>query len=72
MGGGNTMKKQFAMYPKYKENYIRAFDRMLAKRLEGGRPARWKSGEEVLKWWVGDDPMQLTFDDFDEDWYMPQ
>ena len=66
------MKKEFAMYPKYKENYIRAFDRMLAKRLEDGKPTQWKSGEEVLKWWVGDDPMQLTFDDFDEDWYMPQ
>lgn len=71
MGGPKSMKREFALYPKYKENYIRAFDRMIAKRIEDGKPTQWESGEEVLKWWVGDDPMQLTLDDFDEDWYIP-
>lgn len=71
MGGPKSMKREFALYPKYKENYIRAFDRMIAKRIEDGKPTQWESGEDVLKWWVGDDPMQLTLDDYDEDWYIP-
>lgn len=69
MGGPKSMKKEFALYPKYKENYIRAFDRMIAKRIADGKPTQWESGKEVLTWWVGDDPMQLTLDDYDEDWY---
>lgn len=70
LGGYKHMKKEFALYPKYKENYIRAFDRMLAKRIEDGKPqSSWGSGKDVFTWWVGDDPMQLTLDDYDEDWY---
>ena len=70
LGGYKHMKKEFALYPKYKENYIRTFDRMLAKRIEDGKPQlSWGSGKDVFTWWVGDDPMQLTLDDYDEDWY---
>lgn len=64
------MKREFALYPKYKENYIRAFDRMIIKRKEEGLPTVWKSGEECFMWWIGDDPNQMSFDDYDEDWYM--
>lgn len=69
LGGFLSMKREFALYPKYKENYIRAFDRMIAKRIENGKPTQWGSGKDVFTWWVGDDPMQLTLDDYDEDWY---
>jgi phosphoadenosine phosphosulfate reductase len=57
-------KRAFAMYPKYKENYIRAFDRMLKRRVEKGLPIpdMWQDGQQVFKWWIGDDPMQLEFD----------
>ena len=71
MGGSCHMKNEFARYPKYKENYIRAFDRMLIRRKDRELPTVWKSGEEVFAWWVGDDPNQLSFDDYyDEDWYL--
>ena len=71
LGGSKTMKKEFALYPKYKENYIRAFDRMIIKRKEDGLPSVWNSGEECFTWWIGDDPNQLTFfDEYDEDWYL--
>ncbi len=70
MGGGCHMKKELVRYPKYKENYIRAFDRMLIRRKDRCLPLVWKSGEEVFAWWVGDDPNQISFDDYDEDWYL--
>ena len=68
MGGGKHMKNEFARYPKYKENYIRAFDRMINHRADKGLPTVWKSGEECYTWWVGDDPNQITFDDLEKEW----
>lgn len=70
MGGSCHMKNEFARYPKYKENYIRAFDRMLDRRKDRELPTKWNSGEEVFAWWIGDDPNQISFDDYDEDWYL--
>ena len=59
------MKKEFLRYPKYRENYVRAFDRMLLRKQEKGLPENdiWKDGESVMRWWVGDDPRQLTMFD---------
>lgn len=57
---------EFARYPKYKENYIRAFDRMLEYRKEIGKPASkgWETGLDVFRWWLGEDFRQTTlFDD---------
>ena len=62
----NTRLLEFARYPKYKERYIRAFDRMLIARREDGLPTEWTSGEEVFAWWMGEDINQLTFDDLEE------
>lgn len=70
MGGYKSMKREFVRYPKYKENYIRAFDRMIKRREERGLPTVWKSGEECFAWWIGDNPNQISFDDYDEDWYL--
>jgi phosphoadenosine phosphosulfate reductase len=58
-----TRKVEFARYPKYKENYIRAFDRMLIAREKAGKPTQWKSGEEVFYWWIREDPNQVMFTD---------
>ena len=69
MAGGKGQKHEFLRYPKYKENYIRAFDRMIKKRKEDGLPTVWNSGEECFAWWVGDDINQITMDDlFDPNW----
>lgn len=55
---------EFARYPKYKENYIRAFDRMLQHRRELGKPAKdWETGIDVFRWWMEEDFRQVTFDD---------
>ena len=64
LGGANNMRREFADYPKYKLNYIRAFDRMLKARIANGLPSgEWRNGEDVFKWWLGENPKQVTFDD---------
>lgn len=59
----NQRYLEFARYPKYKERYIRAFDRMLIARREEGLPTEWTSGEEVFARWMGEDINQLSFFD---------
>lgn len=60
---GKTRKTQFSLYPKYKRNYIKAFERMLLRREERGLeiPPMWYDGKAVFKWWMEEDPMQLSF-----------
>lgn len=67
MAGSCGMKKEAARWPKYKANYIKAFDRMITRRKERGMPTHWNSGEECFTWWVGDDPDQISLLSFVED-----
>ena len=53
MGGAKKQKEEFAAYPKIKQNYIKAFDRMVAARIRDGLDTDWKDGEEVMAWWIG-------------------
>lgn len=64
MAGTKSQKRDFARYPKYKENYITAFDKMVKARKRDGMKTEWNSGEEVMHWWLGENPNQLTM--FDE------
>jgi phosphoadenosine phosphosulfate reductase len=70
---GRDRYREFREYPKYKLNYIRAFDRMLkARETKGlGHSSKlgvdWSSGEKVFKWWLGEDVNQITFDDLNTD-----
>lgn len=59
---------QFAIYPKYMRNYIAAFDRMLKRRKELGKPANkgWETGLDVFRWWLHEDFRQITFDDLED------
>lgn len=61
--------KEFSDYPKYKDMYISAFDRMLLERKKKGKTQdKWKSGEEVFNWWVEIDKHvvngQITIDEW--------
>ena len=53
MSGKKGMTKDFERYPKYKANYIKAFQRMIDKRLEDGLETEWETGQEVFDWWIG-------------------
>lgn len=65
MAGGKRWK-EFADFPKYRDLYIHAFDRMLEERKRRGKESKWKDGYEVFLWWMEDDniPGQMTIDDF--------
>jgi len=56
-------KKEFAQYPKYYNNYIKAFDKMLIPLKQHNPNITWETGLDVMKWWLGDDPDQITFED---------
>ena len=62
MASYKRMKKEFAIYPTYKKAYIKAFDRMLetCKRRGTELNERWKSGEAVMAWWLGEDINQMN------------
>lgn len=53
--------QDFYRYPKYKNLYIRAFDKMLEKNPD--KNYKWKSGLDVFDWWTGYDSNQLSFFD---------
>lgn len=51
----NEKQKEFNDYPVYKENYKRAFKRMLDKRKKAGKDdskGGWKDAEGVFDWWI--------------------
>lgn len=51
---GKKRWKEFADYPSFKTNYVKAFDRMLLERKKKGLTFKWKTGEEVFLWWMED------------------
>lgn len=63
--------KEFKDYPKFKQMYISAFNRMLANRKARGKEAKWKSGEEVFEWWmeINKHEVKGQYNLFDEDIY---
>jgi phosphoadenosine phosphosulfate reductase len=47
-------ERQLDRYPKYKEAYLRAFDRMLENMEKRGLVAEaWKTADDVMSWWLG-------------------
>lgn len=70
---GKSRTMEFAMYPKIKLAYIRAFDRMLEERRRRGKMdggMRWgETGLDVFNWWMenGVLPGQEVLEEFRED-----
>lgn len=70
LSGTRQQEPDFRKYPKYRANYVRAFERMLKVRAEAGMTNKinWTDGESVMRWWLGDTTIdgQLSFFDDDE------
>lgn len=49
-------KEELEKYPKYKQLYLLAFDKMLKN--YDIPPRRWRSAEDVYKWWIGESPQK--------------
>lgn len=65
---GKKRYKDFRDFPKYKEAYIRTFERMIEERKKRGKENKLRTGEEVFLWWMEDDniPGQMSLEDFPE------
>lgn len=65
---GKKRCKEFADFPKYKQSYIRAFERMLDARKEKELETQWETGEDVFRWRMNDDNLdgQMELSDFIE------
>lgn len=63
---GKARYKEFADFPKIKQAYIHAFDRMLEVRAQRGLGGKWKTGEEVFAWWMEDKniPGQISMEEY--------
>lgn len=62
---GKKRYKEFADFPKYKNLYIHAFDRMVEEKKARNLPCRWKDGNDVFLWWMGDENIEGQMDIFD-------
>lgn len=50
-------------YPKYKANYIRAFDRMVEMRIKDGMKTDvFVDGESVMDWWIHEEKRGIRAD----------
>lgn len=45
--------KEFKRWPKYRDNYLRAFVPMLENAKKRGRGKNWETVEDVMRWWIG-------------------
>lgn len=74
LAGPKCQNQEFLQYPKYRENYKKAFERMnkrnIEKKKKNGKPIKefdlW-SGEDWIRWWVGENPKQIRFEDLMND-----
>lgn len=62
---GKKRYKEFADFPKYKNLYIHAFDRMVKERKSRGLPCQWKNGNDAFLWWMEDENIEGQMDIFD-------
>lgn len=69
MMAGKHRYVEFARYPKIREAYVRAFDRMLAERQKRGLPCDWQTGADVMHWWLEDGvlPGQMVLSEMEEE-----
>lgn len=68
LGGAKCQNQEFQDYPKYRENYVKAFDRAIKRRHEKGKKVQsWTTGEECMRWWLGENIKQVRIEDLLEE-----
>lgn len=67
MAGRFGREAEFARWPKYRQMYIAAFDRMIdARKQRGMETATWETGLDVYHWWMEDGVMPGQINLFEE------
>jgi phosphoadenosine phosphosulfate reductase len=59
---GDGRKKEFARWPKYKQSYLRAFEKVIKSRKAKGLKCTWDTAEEMMNWWL-DEPDAIDYTD---------
>lgn len=68
MAGFSGRCKEFSDFPKYRDNYIKAFDRFLKrKEAEGNQFTLFKTAQEMFDWWMEYPKMQGQISLFEEE-----
>lgn len=65
MAGRHGREVEFQRWPKYKNLYIAAFDRMIQERIGRGKNCEWQTGADVFDWWMQYDILPGQVDMFD-------
>ena len=61
---GPSRYTEFRAWPAFEKLYRHAFRRMLDAREARGKPSRWKSADEVFRWWMEDENLDGQLDIF--------
>lgn len=64
MASKNGRWKEFRCYPKYKDMYIKSFDKMLNNLSLKGKSFNFRDGYDVFMWWMEENPEQATFEGY--------
>ena len=61
-----SREAEFARWPKYKQLYLNAFERMLEERKRRGKESTWATAKDVFRWWMEYDvlPGQTSIEDY--------
>ena len=49
----SNQKKELERWSNFRKAYVKAFDEML-ENLDDKSKCKWKNGEDVMKWWLGE------------------
>lgn len=52
MSPTNHRLSEFERYPKFKRQYLKAFEKMLNRIKEAGLATTWESADDVFSWWI--------------------
>ena len=52
LAGRKQMTKELNRWPQYRKAYLKAFEEMLIVRKENDMVTKWKTGDEVMEWWL--------------------
>lgn len=65
---GKGRWNEFRQWPKFKNLYCNAFSKMLDVRKARGKPTKWKTTDDVFRWWMDDKNLdgQLNIDGWEE------
>jgi phosphoadenosine phosphosulfate reductase len=52
LAGADHMERDFLRWPKYKQSYLRAFDKAIVLRKAKGKKCVWENAEQMMDWWI--------------------